>query len=185
MKKIATVIIALLFCGNALFSQKIYDNSIGAVVGLLEGVSYKGFVTEHFAIQADAGYSIWNYYVGGSLKINPNFMYEQEIKNGWFWFAGGGVNFGWSVWRDYYWDGVKEHTMRDSYYHPVYFGINAIGGAEYKFARIPLTLQADIRPGVFFYTRRYNPVTAPETVKKELLPSFDFSLIQLSARYTF
>ena len=44
-----------------------------------------------------------------------------------YWFAGGGLSLGG-------WAGYGK------------FGVNAIGGIEYKF-NIPLTIQADLRPG--------------------------------------
>ena len=182
MKKVALILFALLISASTIFAQKPYNNSVGGVVGFIEGFSYKGFPMDNFAIQADAGYSVWNYHIGSSLKANANFMYEGNIGKGWHWFAGGGISLGLCFWKDGYWRHSDWH-----YYHPVYFGINAIGGAEYKFANIPLTLQADVRPGVFFYTHKYNTwnINYDEKVHTELVPAFDCNLVQISARYTF
>ncbi|MDD4208757.1 MAG: hypothetical protein PHI52_00260 [Bacteroidales bacterium] len=143
-------------------AQAPYKHSIGGILGFIEGGSYKTFVADNFAIQVDFGFRFSHYALGAD--VNGNFMYEQAIKNGFYWFAGGGLSvgpaFGGTVFSN----------------NPLGFrlGLNAIGGAEYKFAKIPLTLQADIRPGVAFYIyNNYFPVR------------FDYSFFNASARYTF
>ena len=56
-----------------------------------------------------------------------------------------------------------------------WFGVNAFGGAEYKFANIPLALQVDARPGFFLFA---NPHHDPFVL-------FDYNFFNVSARYTF
>lgn len=140
------------------FSQSPYKNSIGAISGLLNGGSYKTFVADNFAIQVDLGLR-WAHYASG-IEVNGNFMYEQPIKNGFHWFAGGGLSTGPAF----------------GTFVPIGFqiGFNSIGGAEYKFKNIPLTLQADIRPGASFciFAGNFNAY-------------FDYNLVNASARYTF
>lgn len=141
-----------------------YKHSVGGVVGFIDGFSYKGFLLNNLAIQADAGFGIGFPYM--NTKVNVNLMYEKYIKKGFYWFAGGGVSGG------YAFGGVATFlgTTFNSY---GLLGVNAIGGAEYKFAKIPLTLQADIRPGVGFYLNSSDhPV------------GFDYNFLNISARYT-
>lgn len=142
-----------------------YKHSVGGVVGFIDGFSYKGFILNKLAIQADAGFGIGFPYM--STKANVNLMYQGYIKKGFYWFAGGGVSGG------YAFGGAASYFYTTSYSYGL-IGINAIGGAEYKFAKIPLTLQADIRPGVAFHINR----SVFET-------RFDYNFLNLSARYTF
>lgn len=142
-----------------------YKHSVGGVVGFVNGFSYKGFILSKLAIQADAGFGIGFPYM--STKANANLMYQGYIKKGFYWFAGGGVSAGYSF------GGVATYLYATSYSYAL-IGINAIGGAEYKFAKIPLTLQADIRPGVAFHLNRYDHAIG-----------FDYNFLNVSARYTF
>lgn len=157
MKKLSTLllILGLVVAVNA---QAPYRHSIGGTLGNLNAFSYKTFFTDHLAFSIDAGYK-WthtyatyhekgtNYAVNfrnfqpHTIEINPNLMYEAPTgKGGLHWFIGGGLSGGYS-WANYYngWYGTYRY-----YYGK--FGVNAIGGIEYKF-NIPLTLQADFRPG--------------------------------------
>ncbi|MCQ2285547.1 MAG: hypothetical protein MJZ76_01575 [Bacteroidales bacterium] len=134
-----TAIICCLFAGftNTVCAQAPYKQSIGITAGNMQAVSYKVFFTDHLALQADLGTKItlatgdlWNWPVW-TVELNPNLMYEGSIIPGLFWFAGGGVSLG------YCWNITNLGK----------FGVNAIGGLEYKFGNIPLTLQFDFRPG--------------------------------------
>lgn len=163
MKKISVILLSLVM-GMMLTmnAQAPYRHSIGATLGNMEAFSYKTFFTENLAFSVDAGFkwtvssarilykpqnfgwrgTIWPM----SIEVNPNLMYEAATgAKGLHWFAGGGVSAGYSwcaVYRSQY------NAYDDSYTYQAYgkLGINAIGGVEYKF-NIPLTLQADFRPG--------------------------------------
>ncbi len=173
MKKISVILLGLVM-GMMLTvnAQAPYRHSIGATLGNMEAFSYKTFFTDNFAFSVDAGakftYSSARFlykpehhpYSGAvwltSIEANPNFMYEAPAgAKGLHWFVGGGVSagFGWAY---------IYHNHYDAYYHDYYrnsfakFGVNAIGGVEYKF-NIPLTLQADIRPGFgLIMNKNYN-----------------------------
>ena len=124
---ITTIMVSVI----SLKAQAPYTNSIGGIAGSYYGVSYKAFLLDDFALQIDCGAKLLNYW---SFDINPNLMLEKEIKNiGLYWFAGGGASTGFG----YYYQNNFVAKI----------GLNAIGGVEYKFAKIPLTIQADIRPG--------------------------------------
>lgn len=157
MKKLSALLMILGFF-VAVNAQAPYRHSIGVTGGNLNAFSYKTFFTDHLAFSIDAGYK-WTHTVatyhekgtnyafrhGGffptTIEVNPNLMYEAPTNaGGLHWFVGGGVSGGYS-WA----------TSYDGYYgyYKYYYGkigVNAIGGVEYKF-NIPLTLQADFRPG--------------------------------------
>ena len=147
-----------------------YDNAIGGTIGFMNGPSFKTFPTNHFAIQLDLGYRFILDYEYNAVPIvltfNPNFMYESACGNGFYWFIGGGFNIG----------GTLPHPHHDGrYQHGNFvFGLNAFGGAEYKFANIPLALQVDARPGFFLFASQHEPFVL-----------FDYNFFNISARYTF
>ena len=98
-----------------------------------------------------------------SLIVHPNGMYEQNFHTtkyaSLYWFAGGGLSLGYSF---------SNHFRNCGQ-----FGLNAIGGVEFAFANVPLTLQLDFRPG---YGLLYN--------KNVSHNFFDWAL-NLSFRYCF
>ena len=127
-------------------AQAPYKHSIGVTAGTLNAVSYKTFFSDNIAFQADLGYKCIvtsgqhanNIFVQ-SFELNPNIMYEKDITKGLYLFGGGGLSLGYSWMFDYYYYYSYRYDLGK-------FGINAIAGVEYKF-NIPLTLQADFRPG--------------------------------------
>ena len=175
-RKVLIITLLSLFSCTISFSQvrsdvSPYNNAIGGTVGFMNGVSFKTFPTNNFGIQLDLGYRFILDYEFNAVPIvltfNPNFMYEKACGNGFYWFIGGGLNIG----------GTLPHPHRDGrYYHGNFvMGANVIGGAEYKFANIPLALQVDARPGFFLFANRYHdPVVL-----------FDYNFFNVSARYTF
>ena len=162
MKKISVILLSLVM-GMMLTvnAQAPYRHSIGATLGNMEAFSYKTFFTENFAFSVDAGVK-WTvgaahiYHRGNNnypgyvwpftVEVNPNFMYEAAAgPKGLHWFVGGGVSAGYSrsaIYNSQY----DAYDARFSYHSFGKLGVNAIGGVEYKF-NIPLTLQADLRPG--------------------------------------
>ena len=178
MKKIKIIAIVATIVFVAVFSaqaQAPYKHSIGVTAGTLEAVSYKSFITNHFAFQADLGYQYIVtdvQYWGKSfelqaLNLNPNFMYEGTLTKGLYGFVGGGVSIG------YLW--INPRLISGA--HPIHaslgkFGTNAIVGLEYKF-NIPLTLQFDFRPGYGLIFDEY-----------KTLNFFDWNLCA-GVRYTF
>ncbi|MDR1878693.1 MAG: hypothetical protein LBQ64_03925 [Bacteroidales bacterium] len=143
------------------YAQAPYKQGIGIVTGFMHGASYKTFILgDKLALQADLSVKA-NIRRGTFWSLDmlaPNIMYQQEISNlRLYWFAGGGFSLG------YAFTGLKDYGK---------FGLNAMGGVEYKF-KFPLTVQADFRPGYGLLFR------------KQFSDSyFDFSL-NVSARYTF
>ncbi len=176
MKKKLIVLAALvLFCFSTFAQTRHnaapYNNGIGATIGFMNGVTFKTFPTNNLAIQLDLGYRFHSY-APAIFSFNPNLMYQGAIKNGFYWFVGGGLNVGATLPRYDYLAGYRYVTQPADFV----FGVNAIGGVEYKFPNIPLALQADVRPGFFLFSNHkyHDPYLA-----------FDYNFINVSARYTF
>lgn len=174
MKKFGiTLVIGLLLAMSVSTAeaQKPYKMSIGAVVGTMEGASFKMFFSDNLAFQADLGFTTsslrykYNYhgYSGSghstkwfwAIDLNPNLMYQGLIQDwnvGRFqWFAGGGLGLGYVItdvydfWADDF--GAHGYSLNRANFK---LGVNAIGGVEFAFKKIPLTTQIDMRPGVGF-----------------------------------
>lgn len=186
MKKLRTTLLVIVLLAAGLSTAKAgqpYKMGIGAVVGTMDGASFKLFFTEKLALQADLGikYGSWTekgndwgyswkyHYNFWTIELNPNLMYESCIKDwsagGLYWFAGGGLGIGYVIISNWGWGDAGR------------FGVNAIGGVEWSFNKIPLTLQADVRPGygLLFFSNDYGDNTHS---------FFDWATT-VSVRYTF
>lgn len=118
MKKL--FVIALIFVGALSVSANDYTHSVGVVAGGMNGFSYKMFVTENLAFQADLGVGLTATkgismietfkhdgeketmkekdnkvtYSMWDFVINPNLMYQTAVGHGFSVFAGGGLSLG-------------------------------------------------------------------------------------------
>ena len=134
-----------------MFSQKLYDHSIGCTVGTMYGLSYKGFITDNLVIQADLGVNLFTtdgsvksiHYTGVdffTFEANPNLVYQDNIQTwswgGLDWYAGGGLSLGLMRGLSGNQDDVRGK-----------FGLNGTGGLEMYFNSLPLALSFDFRPG--------------------------------------
>ncbi|MCQ2265513.1 MAG: hypothetical protein MJZ46_05670 [Bacteroidales bacterium] len=163
MRKISIILLTLVMGFSvAVKAQAPYKHSVGGTLGTLEAVSYKTFFTDHLALDVNACYKITvgpaAYHINGitgsynstifprTIEVNPNLEYESATnKGGLLWFIGGGLSLGYchNV-------GIRDNGLSRGwgYAQPNWgkFGVNAIGGIEYKF-NFPMTLQVDFRPG--------------------------------------
>lgn len=182
MKKISIILLTLVMGFSvAVNAQAPYKHSVGGTLGTLEAFSYKTFFTNHLTLDLNAGYKItvgpsayritgvnesYNFTIFPStIEVNPNLEYESTTgKSGLLWFIGGGLSLGY----------CPNVTIRDKSLNRGWayaqtnwgkFGVNAIGGIEYKF-NFPMTLQVDFRPG---YGLLFNG-------SKETLSYFDWAL---------
>lgn len=155
MKKV--ILFAALFAFAVGASAQDYRASIGANVGTFYGASFKGFITNNLAIQADLGVNLTRthggidvHYNGQSSHVgsgemdfytfeaNPNVLYQAQITS--FsagtlsWFAGGGLSLGF----------LNGFNHSDPTFK---MGFNGMGGVELKLAAAPLALSFDFRPG--------------------------------------
>jgi hypothetical protein len=184
MRKIVFILTFIVLASVSSFAQSRfdaapYDNAVGTTVGFMNGLKFKTFPTDHLAIQFDLGYRfMWDYmnnYVPAILSFNPNVMYESSAGYGFYWFVGGGLNIGASLPKYYYYSETDNRYMGGHCANFV-FGLNAIGGVEYKFNNIPLALQVDARPGFFLFAN--NKYHSPYIL-------FDYSFLNISVHYTF
>ncbi len=161
-------------------SAQTYKQSVGLVVGSFNGFSYKTFMSENVALQADLGFGllatqgsigmvgyeglIYGVEHHWSFHFNPN-MYYQKTFHEENWgdisaFVGGGLSLG----------------LASEFRNSLVFGkwgFNAIAGIEFSLDDAPFTFGLDFRPGyeMMFGHGVYGNF-------------FDWA-IALSARYTF
>ena len=184
MKKFTLIFYAsilLCFSCEKLMAQAPYKASVGGMISYLPvvgGFSLKTFITKEFSFQTDIYFKTMltggiheGYAIYSSCVINPNFMYQNKMKelkqSELFWFLGSGVSFGF--------------TMKGC----VKFGANAIMGIEYIFFNTPLSIQIDMRPGygmLFSFSNEFNNLF----LSNDKNPWHHFDLmIGFSIRYTF
>ena len=146
MKKIFLAVVVALFSINAMAQHE-----IGAVVGGMNGASYKYWFNDAFALQADLAVGLTRvnggvYNKSGNVvsgdfggyydfTINPNALYHFELPDNFKIYTGGGLNFGMMS----YLNGGGALMGK--------FGINAAVGTAYHFAGAPVVLALDFRPG--------------------------------------
>lgn len=158
-----------------IYAQKNYNTAIGGRIGPSYGFTIKHFFAEKVAFEGLItsryfgplgtglrGYSHWNSTPG----INATALFEWHFPigkvNGFNWFIGGGAHVG-------VWGGYNGHPWMTDDRPYLLTGLDAIGGVEYTFSKIPLTLQADIKPSFHFFS--YLGIWYDE--------------VAISARYTF
>lgn len=147
-----------------------YKHSLGIVAGNINGISYKTFVKDHFAIELDlAGFEMSlcpiekynNYYYGyggysyyrnilatSAPVLHLNLLYQGHFTKGLYGMVGGGLNIGYSFTEEL--RSAYQPYMYDCWY--CYWeefgkaGAGALLGLEYVFEK-PVALQFDFRPG--------------------------------------
>lgn len=130
------------------------------------GFVAKLFMDKHFAFegQLNAG-GLTGGYGGSSFNAVGLITYHIILPDpSWRIFMGGGIHGG-------VWDRGWRYVSREGRYmddNRAIFGIDAIGGVEYVFKKIPLGLSADIKPAINF-------VSEPEF--------FNHNMVGLSARF--
>lgn len=208
MKKIFFAALALLVAGTAMAGEN--KHSIGLTVGSLNGITYKYFFTEKFALQNDLvvgfqataggeqGDSDLDHKTISTVEFvyNPNALYHLSLgSTGLNMAFGGGLSIG--IGRPYYyryWDGDYRESSYDSWFGYTKretpkmggkFGINAFAGIEYPMPSAPVVFAFDFRPGygVMFASARYEK--GSEWYKTNVtFHTFDWRL-SLSMRYCF
>ena len=229
MKKI--LFVAALLLGTMTMSAANYTHSVGGTAGTEFGFTYKGFVTDNMAIVVDFGLNLpslagkavtktkttgrgfdakttskSDFMFGDFLtfQVNPNFVYQSEIKSwGWGsidWFIGGGLSVGLlyqygdimykgeltgNEWKSISRQDLKDAGQKEKDFTYGKFGLNAIGGVELGWKNIPLAISMDFRPG---YGMGFNTDKETrngiETKTTNLLHFFDWALVA-SVRYCF
>lgn len=148
MKKIFTLCVAVVMAATTISAQ----HEIGAVLGGMNGASYKYWFNDALALQADLAVGLTRVYAGAyyqgtklgdgsnsqyDFTINPNALYHWALPENFKIYAGGGMNFG------------LVSDMSNTNPNGIFgkFGLNAAVGATYDFAEVPLVFALDFRPG--------------------------------------
>ncbi|MES1222893.1 MAG: hypothetical protein ABUT20_45795 [Bacteroidota bacterium] len=149
MKKIIVYTAVVLFISiaslslNAQENESSYKSGIGIRIGGgyydRIAASFKTFVSERGAIEANVGFRNYGYigYTWFNLSASLAFQYHFNIGNveGLKWFIGGGLT------------AFNTFSSYDDY-QGFGLGVFPTGGVDYKFSGIPLNLSADIRPTI-------------------------------------
>ena len=142
MKKPIIIIEAFFFLGIlSVKAQSDYKSAIGARLGVPVSFSYKHFITKAGALELNAGFAHEGY---GFNYVRIGGMYQHHFPigsvEGFKWYIGGGP----------FVDLYSYDIYTSNYgYSKSAVGINAVGGVDYKFKKIPLNLSADWMPSVF------------------------------------
>ena len=151
MKKL---LVLLFLTITIMLSAQTYKQSAGLVLGSFNGFSYKTFMSENVALQADLGFGLlatqgsiglvgYKGLVYGveqhwSFHFNPNLYYQKTFhEENWgdiSAFVGGGVSLG------------LASEFSDSMVFGKW-GFNAIAGIEFSLDDAPFTFGLDFRPG--------------------------------------
>lgn len=159
MKKIILLAMMSLCVGGAFAQQKgrpvsanssAVNGNVGLGIRLTPdggGFTGKFFLNRYVAIEAQLNAGGIFQFEGESFNAVGLVEYHIALPDpSWRIYFGGGLHTG--VWdRGRYWDD-NDNVWRDGG-RPL-FGIDAVGGVEYAFKKIPLGLSADIKPAINF-----------------------------------
>ncbi|MEO7310996.1 MAG: hypothetical protein ABIX01_11410 [Chitinophagaceae bacterium] len=144
MKKQIIILIVSAAMGTTGFSQSTYKSAIGARIGStyydLISASFKTFISKPGAIELNLGFGSRGYFGYGNtatVSFAGSYQHHFDIPKvpGLKWFVGGGATV-YNAFSDY------------DAYKGLGFGVFATGGVDYKIARIPLNVSADVRPTI-------------------------------------
>ena len=157
-KALFWALIALLLGTSKTTRAQNYTTAIGARIGPSYGFTVKHFFSEKLAIEGLVTSRYYGPFKGsaiqgaygfgnGALGLNLTALIEYHFPigniEGLNWFVGGGFHLG-------VWQGEGNHPWFPDTKAYFLTGIDAIGGVEYTFSEIPLTLQVDIKPSLHF-----------------------------------
>ena len=156
-----------------------------------------GMVDRYKGDRADMHFDVKNSDVM-TFQVNPNIVYQHKIKSWNFgaisWYAGGGLSMGLlkqlnrtqlrmkqngKPLGDWYSSVLDINLDKDAVFGK--FGLNAVGGAELYFTRVPLVLDLDFRPGYCVAWRGFKYGAESGTMNVNF---FDWA-IAASLRYRF
>ena len=144
MKKLAYLFIAFaLLIVTKSQAQSEYKSAIGGRAGLPFAGSIKHFISRAGALEGYAGF-ISKY--GTGVNITTGGMYQHHFPigdiDGFKWYVGGGALVQFFSYKKY------TNNTNDNYAEAA-FGLNGVGGVDYKFKSIPLNVSADFMPTIF------------------------------------
>ncbi len=140
MKKIITFVALLSMTSLMEVSAQSYEHGLGIRGGATSGITYKQFLSDQDAMEFIAGFQ------GNGIRITG--LYERHIPafevEGLYWYYGIGGHVG------LYDNGYDPPYRDDDFNTGTALGVDGIGGLEYCFSEIPITLSADIKPFIEF-----------------------------------
>ncbi len=175
MKKIYTLLLVALFSVGAMAQHE-----IGAVVGGLNGLSYKYWFSDNLAVQADLAVGLTKAVVGNGngstsafnqydFTLNPNMLYHIDLPSNFKIYFGGGVGIGILS--------ALDNTDPNLIWGK--FGVNGTVGTCYQFSGAPVALALDFRPG---YGMGFYETNLWGVSNTTLMHMFDWKLA-LAVRY--
>jgi len=148
MKKIMSLVLVAMMGISAMAQQ----HEIGAVIGGLNGLSYKYWFNDNVAVQADLAVGLTAAPVWGQgpvfgtvqgllhlydFTLNPNLAYHFPLTRRMFLYTGGGLSLGMLS--------PLNNTNPNNILGK--FGINALCGIEFQAKNAPVAVAFDFRPG--------------------------------------
>ena len=126
-------------------AQSEYQSAIGGRVGNPFAFSVKHFISQAGAIEGYVGFSSGRYGSDFSPILGGMYQHHFPIGDiaGFKWYVGGGALLQFYSYKD------KDGNVYYDDYSKTGFGINGVGGIDYKFKNIPLNLSADWSPTIF------------------------------------
>jgi len=146
MKKIMSLVLVAMMGISAMAQQ----HEIGAIVGGLNGLSYKYWFNDNVAVQADLAVGLtaapmWGQTAAGTapagtigifdVTLNPNLAYHFPLTRRMFLYTGGGVGLG------------MMSLIKNPNNITGKFGVNALCGIEFQAKNAPVAVAFDFRPG--------------------------------------
>lgn len=147
MKKVMTLCAVFLFAAVTLQAQSTYKSAIGLRLGggyydIVAG-SLKTFISKPGALEFNLGIRPYGYIGNNWVNVSASASYQHHFPigniDGFKWFVGGGLT-------------VYNSFSDNRNYRGVGVGLFPTGGVDYKFAKIPLNVSADIRPTISVVT---------------------------------
>ena len=111
-----------------------YNTAVSVNIGADMGFSFKHFVGEHGAFEAQFGYNI----PCDGVMLSAVYQYHVPLAQGFNFYAGGGLNIG------------ALHLGRPHENADFAIGIDPTIGFEYKFNTAPIALAVDYKPNINF-----------------------------------
>jgi len=149
-----TILLTMFLLPLCLFGQD-YERAAGVRLGVTSGVTYKKFVTETEAVEMIVSgrrngtqfTALYEFHRPMEVAFNENFFFYYGI----------GAHVGFEEFDDLKKVLISEDPVDFVYEEKGYFamGVDVIGGVEYRYLSVPMTIAFEIKPYVNFIGMRY------------------------------
>jgi hypothetical protein len=156
MKKLVFFLFVLVLLNTVIYAQSEYKTAVGGRIGTPIAGSIKHFISDMGALEGYAGFTGGgvDYYTGINPVIGAMYQHHFPIGDiaGFRWYVGGGALIQFFNEDDNYF----RNNPGEPDYSSTGFGLNGVGGVDYKFRNIPLNLSADWMPTFFLNKNHYS-----------------------------